>query len=111
MINKDVMENLKKSIGREIVVDDIWGGDTFVERSKLKAVDDFVDIDTEYRRFVFIGPGDAIKTIVDAENRKILYENPLIIDDYDLRSDKEINRMRERAFGKKVAAELRRKRK
>ena len=108
MISKEVMEKLRESIGREVIVEDVWNSVPYTQKSKLEAVEDFVSIETENTGIVFIGAGDAIKKIIDAESGEILYENFLIADDYDLRSDRAINQMEALTFGKEIAANHRR---
>lgn len=102
-------DKLKKNVGRKVKVEYIWYGVPFKKEGILKRVEDYVNIGIEGAGIPFIGYGSAIRKIVD-ENGNILYENPLIPSDYDLRDFEEIDKVRAECFGKEIAEKFRKER-
>lgn len=109
MISKKVMEELKKNIGKKVVVKHVWYGRAQIEEGILKKVTDFVNVELEGSVIPFVGYGSAIRKII-GENGKVLYDNPLIPLDYDLREDEKIDKMVALSFGDEIALEERQKR-
>ena len=110
MIDKKVMEILRGHIGKRVSVMHVWYGRLQRDKSVLRAVNDFVNIELESTGIPFVGYGSAICSIIEEENGEVLYENLLIPNDYDLRRDEEIDAMVEATFGPDIALEQRQKR-
>ena len=106
MIPKREMKNLRNYTGKEVTVEYVLYGHQKVERGKLKMFREFRDVWVGSTHIPFIGYGCAIQRIYD-ENGRVIYENPLISEDYDLRTIFEIDRLTASSFGKDVARELR----
>src|SRR3989338_5057658 len=84
-IGEEVMEALKGHIGQPVTVNHVWYGMPHTETLKeLKDVTNFSNIEIQGSGIPFVGYGSAIRTIT-SENCEVLYDNPLIPDDYDRR--------------------------
>jgi len=101
-IGKEVMEGLKTHIGKPITVQYVWYGVLSTNSETLKRVSDFTHIEIEGSSIPFIGSGSAIRMIV-GQDGQVLYDNPLIPDDYDRRSDDSIDEMVRLTFGDEIA--------
>lgn len=109
MIDKKVMETLRENVGKRVRVEHVWYGTPQTDEKVLKEVTDFVNIEIEGSGIPFVGYGSAIRKII-GENEEILYENPIIPLDYDLRRDEEIEKVVAQSFGDEIATERRQKR-
>ncbi len=100
---------LSNNVGKKIRVDYVHYGSPESEESTLKNVRDYVNIEIESSAIPFIGYGSAIQRIISKDG-EVLYENPLVPRNYDLRKDKEIDKLRELSFGQNVADRFRQQR-
>lgn len=102
-IGESVMEGLRTHIGRPVTVKHVWYGMPHTEISKeLKDVTNFSNIEIQGSGIPFVGYGSAIRTIT-GENGEVLYDNPLIPDDYDRRAQTAVDEMVRLTFGDEVA--------
>ncbi len=95
-------EALRNNIGKRVRVEYVWYGVPQEEESTLRNVGDYVNIEIEGAGIPFIGYSSAIRRIL-GENGKVLYENPLIPHNYDLRRDEDIDQLRVLSFGHEIA--------
>jgi hypothetical protein len=103
MIGKEVMEGLKERIGEEVTVVYVCYGEEIHLQGVLKAVNDFVNIEIAGKATIpFVGYGCAIRKIF-GEDGKLLYSNPLIPPDYDVRDFKIIYKIVTLSFGEEIA--------
>jgi len=109
MIDKKVMEELRKNIGKRVRVEHVWYGVSQEEDSILRRVNDYTNIEIEGAGIPFVGYGSAIRRIL-GEKGEVLYENPSIPHNYDLRRDEDIDQLRALSFGQGVADEFRQQR-
>jgi len=109
MIDEKVMKLLRNYIGKKVTVEYVSYGSSDVERDVIKEVNDFSNITIGCSGIPFVGYGSAIRKIVD-ENKKTLYENPLISPTYDARKDEDIDKVRAASFGYKIAHSFREQR-
>lgn len=103
-IGEEVMKGLKAHIGQTVTVQHVWYGILRTETSKLRNVTNFTNIEIEGSGIPFVGNGSAIRIIV-GQGGEILYDNPLIPDDYDRRRPDEIDEMVRLTFGEEVVQE------
>jgi len=111
MIEREVMESLKQHIGKRVKVSCIQNYRPTTYTRILEEVVDFEFIaiqgGTAPITISFIGSSDAVKRI---EGERVLYDNPLITDDYDLWRggdvDGTLQELRARTFGEEVASFL-----
>jgi len=106
MIDKKVMEELRKNVGKSVNVEYVWYGSEHKEKGVLKEVNDFANIELKSAGIPFVGYGCAIQKIID-ENGKVVYDNPNIISRYDVRDDGGLDEVRKATFGHQIANKMR----
>lgn len=102
IIREEVMESLKTHIGKRVTIEHVWYGTLHKEKSRLRGLENFVNVETENSGIPFVGYGSAIRRIT-AENGKVLYKNPRIPKDYDLRANVDVDRAVRLSFGDEIA--------
>ena len=93
------INNLKKYEGKDIKLEYVWYGIKMIEeKAHLEKVvtKDFYRIEYTGHSTPFIGYGTAIQKITHGD--KVLYFNPLIRDNYDLRNSEAYNYIQQLAF-------------
>ena len=93
-------DDLKRYIGEKVTVHYVWYGKKWTVTETLKRVNPFVNIVLEGQGTPFIGYGCAIQKI-EADNN-VVYFNPHILDDYDVRKDEERDCLIALSFGKEI---------
>jgi len=97
-------EVLRKNIGKKVRVEYVEYGSLDEERGTLIDVKaySFLEIEgksnTSGTSFPFVGFGCAIRRVL-SEDSTILYKNPFILTNYDLRKEKRVLLMRALSFG------------
>ena len=97
MIDQRIMDTLKQKIGKYVEVEYITCGGQRVACGILNIVGDFTYIEVNENGYPFVGYGCAIQRITGGGG-EVLYDNPLIPDDYNKREKKEIKETRELIF-------------
>lgn len=95
-------DDLRANIGKKVTVYHAWYGQFHSEKSTLKSVDDYQNLEIEGLSIPFIGYGSAILSVKDDEG-KVLYSNPHIQDNYDVRDPEEREVLVSICFGKDIA--------
>ena len=100
------LKPLKEYVGRRVTVEYVWMGIPMEEKGILRRIKDYASIEItdgfEGSRIPFIGYGSAIRRI-RGEKGEVLFENPRIPLDYDLRKDEDINLLRALSFGSEAS--------
>ena len=99
------MEALKDYIGKKVKIEYVSNGIPRKEEGTLKNVEEYRNIQIEGTGIPFIGHGSAIREI-RGENGEVLYKNPRIPRDYDLRRDEDIAQLRALSFGQEIENKL-----
>ena len=102
-------KKLRNHIGKKVRVDYIKYGSLCSEESTLRNVEDYVNIEIESCGIPFVGYGSAIQRITDKRGN-VLYENPNILNDYDVRSSEKIEDIVSLTFGQNIADKKRKER-
>lgn len=97
---------LKKNIGKRVKVEYVWYGTPLKEEGTLKRVEDYVIIQVNGVLIPFIGYGSAIQRIMN-ENGNVIYENPMIPYNYNLRDFEEIEELKAKCFGEEIVEKFR----
>ena len=106
---QEYLKALRNNIGKRVKIEHVWYGVPQEEESTLRNVKDYVNIEIEGAGIPFIGYGSAIRRIL-GENDEVLYENPLIPHNYDLRRDEDMDQLRTLSFGHDIADKLKQQR-
>src|SRR3989344_1395795 len=102
-------KKLRNHIGKKVRVDYIEYGSLCSEESTLRNVEDYVNIEIESCGIPFVGYGSAIQRITDKRGN-VLYKNPNISNDYDVRSSEKIEDIVSLTFGQNIADKKRKER-
>ncbi len=78
---KEVVETLRKYIGKQITIDNIVGNSEEIVEGTLTSVDDTGVVVGE-KSYAFVGRGCAIRVIFAEEDRAMLYDNCYVIPFY-----------------------------
>ncbi|RLB08904.1 MAG: hypothetical protein DRG59_03810, partial [Deltaproteobacteria bacterium] len=106
---QEYLKALRNNIGKGVKIEYVWYGIPQEEESTLRNVEDYVNIEIEGAGIPFIGYGSAIRRIL-GENDEVLYENPLIPHNYDLRRDEDIDQLRVLSFGHEIVNKFKKQR-
>ncbi len=107
-VGLDGMKMLAANKGKEVVVKHVQYGRMDTYRGPLKDVTDFRGVSLDGMYVPFVGYGSAIAKIT--RGQEVLYENPWIGDDYDVRKPEEVDVMTAKIFGDEVAERFKKKR-
>lgn len=101
------MKILERNIGREVRVYYAGFGERGIYEGYLEEVIPFVAVRLHWIEVRFVGIANAIQKIVLRKDgkAKVLYRNPLIHKKYPSGNDREIEKIRERTFGRVVFLE------
>lgn len=95
----NMFKKLKKHVGEDVSYEAWWYGSLFKESGKLEDVNYYSNVLIGDYGIPFIGYGSAIKTIILNETGEVLYHNPYIEDEYDLRRIEDIEKVEIKFFG------------
>jgi len=107
VIGNDVMDELKNTIGKRVMIEYTMGGKVRKEEGGLVDVDEFNHVFIDGVGIPFIGHTSAIKSI--SVPKKSIYKNAMIPDDFKALAEEERARYVERSFGKAIARRQRKK--
>ena len=89
----NIYKKLKEHVGEDVSYEAWWYGSLFKESGKLEDVNYYSNVRIGDYGIPFIGYGSAIKTIILNETGEVLYHNPYIEDEYDLRRVEDIEKV------------------
>jgi len=95
----NMFKKLKEHVGSNVSYEAWWYGVPFNGTGKLKEVNYYSNVLIYAYGIPFIGYGSAISTIRLAENGEILYHNPYIEENYDLRKTEDIEKVEIKFYG------------
>lgn len=101
------MRALQENLGKSVTVEYVHYGSRYIEQKKLKTVHPFSSIEFNNAGIPFIGYGAAIRKITDKKG-EVLYENSKINEDYDVRSQDSIHRLKLKCFGSNAGEKYKR---
>jgi hypothetical protein len=105
VIGPDTMARLKGAIGKKVKIEFTLYGNPDTNEGVLRRVNDFTNLLYDGAATPFVGYGVAIKRVTEGE--RVLYHNPLVTDDYDIRDQEKRFEFLARTFGKVVADRFR----
>jgi hypothetical protein len=110
-IQQKMLTDIKKlgnNIGKSVYVSYVHYGTPQVKEGKLEGIDGLESLLVGGRGIPFVGYGSAIRRIT--KENEVLYENPLILPFYNVRKNKDIDKMIALSFGSYIANQFKEKR-
>lgn len=101
-VGQEVMDGLKRNIGQAVIIKYTWTGEPRTFDGELLGVTDFERVHISGIHLTFVGYGSGIREICAADGA-VLYQNPLISENYSTGGDEAFLRLVHQTFGEEVA--------
>ncbi len=92
------MKALQESVGKPVMVEYVSYGTKYRQKTTLRDITPFVNVEFDSLGIPFIGYGSAIQKII-GENSQVLYQNPKINDGYNVVQGDAVHRLKLKCFG------------